>query len=108
MVRFEYGTGDACGQNMVTTATWSACKWALEQIKRDLPDISVNNFHIESTFSGDKQTSATLLVLPRGVHVQAEAWIPETVLKSTLKVLWILLYIVFSARLAFHFQHSTG
>ena len=86
MVRFEYNTGDACGQNMVTTATWNACKWALEEIKREVPHICVNHFFVATTFSGDKQSSSTLLVVPRGVHVQAEAWIPESVLESTLKV----------------------
>jgi hydroxymethylglutaryl-CoA reductase len=86
VVRFEFTTGDACGQNMVTTATWNACKWALGQVKTDLPDICVTDFVVESVFSGDKQSSATILVLPRGVHVQAEAWIPESVLQSTLKV----------------------
>lgn len=72
---------------MVTTATWSSCKWALEQIKRELPKVCVKEFLIESTFSGDKQTSSAMLNLPRGVHVQAEAWVPESVLKTTLKVL---------------------
>ena len=86
VVRFEYRTGDASGQNMVTTATWNACKWALEQIKKDLPNICVNDFFIVSAFSGDKQSSATLLALPRGIHVSAEAWISEAVLVSTLKV----------------------
>lgn len=86
IVRFVYTTGDACGQNMVTTATWNACKWALEQVKRDLPDIYVKDFTVESVFSGDKQGTSTFLVLPRGIHVQAEAWMPESVLVSTLKV----------------------
>ena len=87
IVRFMYTTGDASGQNMVTTATWNSCKWALEQITKDLPNICIQRFMVESLFSGDKQTSSSLLVLPRGVHVQAEVWIPESVLVSTLKVL---------------------
>lgn len=70
---------------MVTTATWNACKWALEEIKRELPDVCVTYFIVESAASGDKQSSATMMVLPRGVHVQAEAWIPESILMSTLK-----------------------
>ena len=87
LLRFNYTTGDACGQNMVTTATWNACKWALDQIKKDLPGVVVTEFFVETTASGDKQTLASTLVLPRGVHVQAEAWIPESVLQSTLKVI---------------------
>ena len=46
----------------------------------------MKEFLVESVFSGDKQTSSAMLNLPRGVHVQAEAWVPESVLKSTLKV----------------------
>ena len=87
VVRFNFTTGDASGQNMVTTATWHVCKWALEQIKKDLPDVCVTDFIVESSASGDKQSAASMLVLPRGVHVQAEAWIPESVLQSTLKVM---------------------
>jgi hydroxymethylglutaryl-CoA reductase (NADPH) len=86
VARFNFTTGDASGQNMVTTATWHVCKWALEQIKKDLPDVCVTDFIVESLVSGDKQSAASMLVLPRGVHVQAEAWIPESVLQSTLKV----------------------
>ena len=72
---------------MVTTATWHASQWALDQIKKDLPNVCVTDFIIETIMSGDKQSAASMLVLPRGVHVQAEAWIPESVLQSTLKVL---------------------
>lgn len=86
VLRFVFTTSDASGQNMVTTATWNSCRWALEQVKRDLPAVHVKEFLVESVFSGDKQTSSAMLNLPRGVHVQAEAWVPESVLKSTLKV----------------------
>ena len=47
----------------------------------------MKDFTVESLFSGDKQSTSTFLVLPRGIHVQAEAWIPESVLLSTLKVI---------------------
>ena len=87
VVRCNFTTGDASGQNMVTTATWHASQWALDQIKKDLPNVCVTDFIIETIMSGDKQSAASMLVLPRGVHVQAEAWIPESVLQSTLKVL---------------------
>ena len=86
LVRFTFNTCDASGQNMVTTATSNACKWALTQVERELPGIRVNDYWVETGFSGDKQTSHAMLTVPRGVHVQAEAWIPESVLKSTLKV----------------------
>ena len=86
LLKLNFTTGDACGQNMVTTATWNACKWVLDKIRKDLPDVVVTDFMIETAASGDKQTLATTLAMPRGVHVQAEAWIPESVLLSTLKV----------------------
>ena len=71
---------------MVTTATWNACKWALTQVEKNLPGIRVTEFCVESMHSLDKRSSSVSMTISRGVYVQAEAWIPESILRSTLKV----------------------
>ena len=87
---FKYQTTDAAGQNMVTTATWHACKWLLQAVKEELPTLKIRKFFIESNFSGDKKIAFGNLLNTRGVHVIAEAWIPESVIESTFKVSNIL------------------
>lgn len=82
---FKYTTEDACGQNMVTGVTSHLCQWILSKIKEELPQVKVLFYSIESTLSGDKNMTFTNLWRTRGFHVQAEAWIPEDILKSVLK-----------------------
>ena len=89
VTHFKYTTGDACGQNMTTSVTSHLCKWILSKIKEELPQIEVLFYSIESLLSGDKCMTFTNLWKTRGFHVQAEAWIPEDVLKSVLKVPYI-------------------
>lgn len=86
IAHFHYVTGDACGQNMVTSVTSHLCKWILSRIEKNLPQIKVLNYYIESGSSGDKSISFMNLWKTRGFHVQAEGWIPEDILKSVLKV----------------------
>lgn len=86
VAHFEYSTGDACGQNMVTSVTSHLCKWILSKIADDLPAVHVVNYCIVSGLCGDKSITFRNLWRTRGCHVQAEAWIPENVLKSVLKV----------------------
>ena len=71
---------------MVTSCTWHSCKWLLKKIEKELPSIKIINFWIESNMSGDKKMSFLNLMRTRGLHAQAEAWIPESILKSVLKV----------------------
>ena len=80
-----FDTGDAAGQNMVTTATWNCCKWLRDEVEKKL-GLTVKHFLVEGLASGDKKLSFKNLLVNRGVHVQAEAWIPESVITSTLKV----------------------
>lgn len=87
IIHFNYTTGDAAGQNMVTSCTSHLCKWIRSKIDRDIPHIKITFFYIESTSSGDKSMAYINLLRTRGFHVQAEAWIPESVLKKVLKVL---------------------
>jgi hydroxymethylglutaryl-CoA reductase len=85
-VQFVYTTGDAAGQNMTTSVTWHACRWALEQIKKELPHIEVEDFVIEGNRTGDKKAAHSHFLQTRGIAAQAETWIPESVLKSVLKL----------------------
>lgn len=85
-MHFKFHTKDAAGQNMVTSSTWQLCKWLLRKIETDLQSIQIINFWIESNMSGDKKVAFLNLMRTRGLHAQAEAWIPESILKSVLKV----------------------
>jgi hydroxymethylglutaryl-CoA reductase (NADPH) len=67
---FEYQTGDASGQNMVTIATDAAC----ELILKETP-VKPEYFFIEANMSGDKKASALSFMNVRGKHVTAEATI---------------------------------
>ena len=86
VIQFVYETGDAAGQNMTTSATWHACKWVLTKLEEELPRVKVVKFYIESNVSGDKKMAAAQLQNTRGWFAQAEAWIPEQLLRSVLKV----------------------
>lgn len=89
IVHFKFHTKDAAGQNMVTSSTWQLCKWLLRKIETELPSIQIINFWIESNMSGDKKVAFLNLMRTRGLHAQAEAWIPESILKSVLKVAYL-------------------
>ncbi len=84
-VRFLYETGDAAGQNMTTAATWKACQWILAQTQINL-GIEIRQFLIESNMSGDKKVNFLSYVSGRGICVTVEAFLPEDVLQSVLKV----------------------
>ncbi len=84
-VYFVYETGDAAGQNMVTTCTWNTCLWILERL-REFKHLQVGNFMIESLLSGDKKASYQSFISGRGLSAQAEAFMPAEVLTRLLKV----------------------
>lgn len=67
-LNFEFTTGDASGQNMVTLATQAIC----EMIMRDSP-VRPQCHYIESNLSGDKKASARAFTTARGKKVTAEA-----------------------------------
>ncbi|HEY7899514.1 MAG TPA: hydroxymethylglutaryl-CoA reductase [Gemmatimonadaceae bacterium] len=68
---FEFHTGDAAGQNMVTIATHAIC----EYVMRDSPVKPLYSF-LEANHSGDKKASAQSFLLGRGRSVTAEVVIP--------------------------------
>jgi NADP-dependent 3-hydroxy-3-methylglutaryl-CoA reductase len=84
-VQFVYETGDAAGQNMTTIVTWQVCLWILEQMKI-FKNVIIDNFIIEGGLSSDKKVSSHSFIRGRGIQVIASAFIPESVLISTLNV----------------------
>jgi hydroxymethylglutaryl-CoA reductase (NADPH) len=78
-LRFNFGTGDAAGQNMVTLATAAACKWMLSQFG------GVRRFFLESNLATDKKPSHVNLLCTRGKRVTAEAVVPRSVLEGFLR-----------------------
>ena len=72
ILTFDYSTGDAAGQNMVTICTDAICKW----IERVSP-IKPKRWFIESNYSGDKKATANTLSSARGKKVSAEVIIKK-------------------------------
>ena len=66
-VNFEFETGDAAGQNMVTLATAALCS----DISRHTP-VRPEYFFLEANHSGDKKASAQSFSRVRGKRVSAE------------------------------------
>jgi hydroxymethylglutaryl-CoA reductase (NADPH) len=79
-LRFNFGTGDAAGQNMVGRATFAACSWILEQ------GTTVRKFYLESNLATDKKSSQVNLMRTRGRRVVAEATIPRKILQENMRV----------------------
>jgi len=73
-INFEYTTGDAAGQNMVTIATEAVCKYIMEQ-----SPIKPRFYFIESNMSGDKKATAISYLFVRGKKVTAEIIIPRNI-----------------------------
>jgi hydroxymethylglutaryl-CoA reductase (NADPH) len=78
--RFDYTTGDAAGQNMVSMATFAATSW----IVAERPEI--RHFYLESNFATDKKASLVNVMQTRGKRVTAEALIPREVLGRVMRV----------------------
>jgi hydroxymethylglutaryl-CoA reductase (NADPH) len=68
---FEFTTGDASGQNMVTLATQEVC----DHIMANSP-VRPRYFFVEANMSGDKKASGQSFMLVRGKKVCAEVCIP--------------------------------
>ncbi|MBC7865126.1 MAG: hydroxymethylglutaryl-CoA reductase [Bacteroidia bacterium] len=80
ILTFDYLTGDAAGQNMVTLVTDAICQY----IVRESPVKPVFWF-IESNYSGDKKATALSFSSVRGKKVTAEVEIPQDIVKSVLR-----------------------
>lgn len=76
---FEYTTGDAAGQNMVTIATQAIC----EHIIAECP-VKPRAWYVEGNHSGDKKASAQSFLSVRGRSVTAEVLIPASLIEQRL------------------------
>jgi hydroxymethylglutaryl-CoA reductase (NADPH) len=77
---FEYTTGEASGQNMVTIVTNAICQYILAQTP-----VKPQYWFIEGNYSGDKKATAVSFTSVRGKKVTAEARITREVLEKVLK-----------------------
>ena len=78
-LRFNYTTGDAAGQNMVTKATRHACLWMLEQGLEGL-----EHFALAANLDTDKKHSALNSLHTRGKRVVAEATLPAKLIEEVM------------------------
>lgn len=85
-LRFNFTTGDAAGQNMVSKATKAACDW----IRSVYPDIE--HHFLEANFATDKKTSRINVLNTRGKRVVAEALIPKQLLETMMGTKLDLVY----------------
>lgn len=70
-VLFEFATGDAAGQNMVTSATQAICEHLLNAMPR-----APRSWLVESILSGDKRASPMAFRGARGRNASAEVTLP--------------------------------
>lgn len=80
-LRFNYSTGDAAGQNMVTRATRNATNWILEQNPPGL-----ENFSLAAGFDTDKKHSVLNSITTRGKRVVAEITLPKQLMEEVLHI----------------------
>lgn len=78
-LRFNFTTGDAAGQNMVTKATREACQWIVGQKIAGL-----EHFSLTSNLCTDKKHSAMNNLHTRGKRVVAEVTLPAELIKNVL------------------------
>ncbi len=70
-LHFDYETGDAAGQNMVTIATEAICAYVTE-----CSPVQPRYFFVEANFSGDKKATVQSFQTVRGKKVTAEVTVP--------------------------------
>lgn len=80
ILTFEYLSGDASGQNMVTICTEAICQYLISHTP-----IQPEYWYIEGNYSGDKKASALSFTTVRGKKVTAECIITHKVLEEVLK-----------------------
>lgn len=76
---FEYTTGDAAGQNMVTIATEAVCVYILANTP-----VKPQYHFVEANLSGDKKASARSFLTVRGKKVTAEVKLPGRLIRRRL------------------------
>ena len=79
ILTFEYRTGDAAGQNMVTICTDALCRYLVES-----SPVVIRDWYVEGNYSGDKKATASSLANVRGKKVTAETELPRTIVERML------------------------
>lgn len=79
-LRFNYFTGDAAGQNMVSMCTFTACNWILAQVG------TVRHFYMDGNISTDKKASFINNLNTRGKRVIGEIRIPREFMIQNMRV----------------------
>lgn len=79
-LQFDYHTGDAAGQNMVTIATQAICDY----IGNHSP-VKPMEVYVEANLSGDKKASSQSFQHVRGKKVTCEVLLPEEVLRTSFR-----------------------
>jgi hydroxymethylglutaryl-CoA reductase (NADPH) len=80
ILTFDYFTGDASGQNMVTICTDEICRYILENAP-----VKPKFWFIESNYSGDKKATSLSFTTVRGKKVTAEVELSEQIVNEVLK-----------------------
>ncbi len=80
ILTFEYHTGDAAGQNMVTICTDEICKFIIEHAP-----VKPLFWFIEGNYSGDKKATAMSFANVRGKKVTAEICLSKKIVNEVLK-----------------------
>jgi len=78
---FEFTTGDAAGQNMVTIATEAVCRAILETTP-----VAPRRWYLDGNLSGDKKATMLAFTYARGKKVIAEATIQRNLVRRYLHV----------------------
>ena len=76
---FEFTTGDAGGQNMVTIATQAICEWVIQRTP-----IAPRHWFIDGNMSGDKKATMQAFTYARGKKVVAECVLRRRLVKRFL------------------------
>ncbi|MCG8702167.1 MAG: hydroxymethylglutaryl-CoA reductase [Bacteroidales bacterium] len=79
ILTFDFTTGDASGQNMVTICTQAICEYLMEH-----SPCRPETWYIESNYSGDKKATSSALANVRGKKVTAEINIPREIVERFL------------------------
>ena len=80
ILTFEFLTGDAAGQNMVTICTDAICQYIVENAP-----IKPKFWFVEGNYSGDKKATALSFSNVRGKKVTAEIVLSEKIVNEVLK-----------------------
>lgn len=80
ILTFEYHTGDASGQNMVTLCTDAICKYIIEHVP-----IKPVFWFIEGNYSSDKKATVLSFTNVRGKKITTEIVLSEKIVNEVLK-----------------------